>query len=95
LHLVSSFYFGLYSTLRESILKAVAAAVTFSTTSSAAACPACEEVAVDVAVLGGGAAGSYVAAQLTDVYGKNVIVVDSNSRMVRTSPSPLYYERVN
>ena len=51
------------------------------TACSAAACTACKEVTVDVAVLGGGASGSYVAAQLADVYGKAVVVVDTASRL--------------
>lgn len=49
---------------------------------SAAACPACNSVNVDVVVLGGGAAGSYVAAQLTDIHSKDVLVVDAASRLV-------------
>ena len=52
---------------------------------SGAACPACDSLDVDVVVLGGGAAGSYVAAQLTDVYGKDVLVVDAASRLVGES----------
>ncbi|KAH8882379.1 hypothetical protein GQ53DRAFT_584404, partial [Thozetella sp. PMI_491] len=35
----------------------------------------------DVLVLGGGASGAYVAAQLTDIYQKNVLVVERASRL--------------
>jgi glutamate dehydrogenase/leucine dehydrogenase len=70
--------------LRSSLFSAAVAAA-FTTTCSATTYPRCSEVTVDVAVLGGGAAGSYVAAQLTDVYGKNVMVIDTASRLVKTT----------
>jgi hypothetical protein len=60
-----------------------AVSVALFTVSSNAACTACKEVTVDVVVLGGGAAGSYAAAQLVDVHKKNVLVVDMASRLVR------------
>jgi NADPH-dependent 2,4-dienoyl-CoA reductase/sulfur reductase-like enzyme len=67
----------------SNLLLGAAITVTIIRLASAAACPACRELSADVVVLGGGAAGSYVAAQLTDVHNKNVIVVDSASRLVQ------------
>ena len=72
--------------IRNGLLGAAISA-TFITHASTAACPACKDVSVDVVVLGGGAAGSYVAAQLTDIYNKNVLVVDIASRLVRSYTS--------
>ncbi|KAB5555026.1 hypothetical protein GE09DRAFT_1123277 [Coniochaeta sp. 2T2.1] len=77
--------------LHNSLLIAATVAATLVTSISASKCQCRKIPDVDVAILGGGAAGSYAAAELQAVHNKKVIVVDVASRLgghVDTVPVP-------
>ena len=69
--------------LHNNLLIAATAVAALVTSISAANCPCKKIPDIDVAILGGGAAGSYAAAELHAVHNKKVIVVDVASRLVR------------
>jgi succinate dehydrogenase/fumarate reductase flavoprotein subunit len=47
---------------------------------------------VDVVIVGGGATGAYAAVRLREDYGKSVLVIEKQNRLV--SPSPLQDDQV-
>jgi hypothetical protein len=48
-----------------------------------------EIIVKDVAVIGGGASGSYAAIRLKEDYKKSVVVIEKAKRMVRSPTTPL------
>lgn len=46
-----------------------------------------ETIDVDVAIIGGGATGAYAAVRLREDYGKKVVVIEKQNRLVSCCPT--------
>jgi threonine dehydrogenase-like Zn-dependent dehydrogenase len=74
--------------LLAGLAAALASLVNGFTSSPRGACNAAgDTITVDVAVIGGGAAGSFAAVQLADVYKKSIVVIDTKDHLVRRRSS--------